>query len=77
MIEVNVKEARSNLSSLLNKVNHGEEIAVTRHGKKVACLVPPDSVGRLPSLKKFRETIRNSGETLSHSVVMSRKEGRY
>ena len=77
MIEVNVKEARRKLSLLLNKVSHGEEVAVMRHGKKVACLVPPGSLGHLPSLKQFREQISISGETLSRSVVKQRSEERY
>lgn len=77
MIEVNVKEARSKLSLLLDKVSHGEEVAVMRHGRKVACLVPPESAGRLPSLRKFREQIRVAGESLSQTVIRQRNEERY
>ena len=77
MIEVNVKEARSQLSQLLNRVNHGEEVAVMRHGKKVACLVPPGSLGRLPSLKEFRARIKVSGEALSRTVGKLRDEERF
>lgn len=77
MIEVSIKEARSQLSALLNKVNHGEEVVVTRHGRKVACLVPPGSIGRLPSLKHFRETIQASGKDLSQAVARNRSEERY
>ena len=32
MLEVNVKEARSNLSSLLDRVERGEEILIKRRG---------------------------------------------
>lgn len=77
MQEVNVKEARDKLSKLLDKVGRGEEIVVTRHGKKVACLVPPDTVRNLPSLKQFRESIKLSGKTLSQTVIDSRDEERY
>lgn len=77
MIEVNVKEARSKLSLLLNKVKHGEEVAVTRHGKMVACLVPPETHGHLPSLKEFRDSLAVSGEALSRKVIKSRDEERY
>ncbi|MFO7605452.1 MAG: type II toxin-antitoxin system prevent-host-death family antitoxin [Desulfurivibrionaceae bacterium] len=77
MIEVNVKEARSKLSLLLNKVNHGEEVVVTRYGKKVACLVPPGSSGRLPSLKEFRERIKVAGEPLRETINKQRAEERF
>lgn len=77
MIEVNVKEARSKLSLLLDKVSHGEDVVVMRHGRKVACLVPPDALGRLPSLKKFREQVRMAGDSLSQAVTRQRSEERY
>ncbi len=77
MIQVNVKEARSTLSQLLNKVHRGEEVVVTRHGKTVARLVPPGATGRLPSLKDFRRSIQVSGESLSKTVVNQRLEERF
>jgi len=39
MLEVNVKEARSNLSSLLDRVEAEEEIIITCRGKNVAKMV--------------------------------------
>lgn len=33
-------EAKNTLGSLLDRVEHGEEIVITRHGKPVARLVP-------------------------------------
>jgi len=33
ILEVNVKDARSNFSSLLDKVERGEEIIIKRRGK--------------------------------------------
>ena len=42
MLEVNVKEARSKLSLLLDRVERGEEIIIKRRGKKVALLVSPE-----------------------------------
>jgi prevent-host-death family protein len=38
MLEVNIKEARSNVSKLLDKVERGEEIIITRYGQKVAVI---------------------------------------
>lgn len=40
MRNVTVVEAKSRFSALLAEVEAGEEIAVTRHGKVVARLVP-------------------------------------
>ncbi len=41
MREVGTLEARKSLSALLELVEKGEEITITRHGKPVARLVPP------------------------------------
>ena len=40
MIEVGAFEAKNTLGTLLNRVEHGEEVVITRHGKAVARLVP-------------------------------------
>jgi prevent-host-death family protein len=40
MREVGTLEARNSLSALLELVEKGEEITITRHGKPVARLVP-------------------------------------
>jgi prevent-host-death family protein len=39
MISVGLFEAKTNLSALIEKVEAGEEIQITRHGKPVAKLV--------------------------------------
>jgi prevent-host-death family protein len=40
-MNVSVAEAKAKFSDLLKRAEGGEEIAVTRHGKVVARLVPP------------------------------------
>jgi prevent-host-death family protein len=77
MIEVNIKEARSKLSLLLTRANQGEEVAVTRHGKKVARIVPPAGADRLPSLAEFRNSIQLLGGALSAAIIESRVGERY
>ena len=77
MLEVNVKEARSSFSQLLNKVEQGQDILLTRRGKKVACLVSPEKECSLPSLKEFRKTITLSGAGLSTAVQVARDKERY
>ena len=74
MLEVNVKEARSKLSILLDRVERGEEIIIKRRGKKVALLVSPKRENALPSLRKFRDSISATGKSLSQTVVDLRKD---
>ena len=39
-ISVGAYEAKIKLSELLDKVEHGEQVVITRHGKPIARLVP-------------------------------------
>lgn len=40
MIEIGAFEAKNKLSALLDRVERGEVIVITRHGKPIAKLVP-------------------------------------
>jgi prevent-host-death family protein len=40
MREIGAFEAKNTLGALLDSVEHGEELVITRHGKAVARLVP-------------------------------------
>lgn len=77
MVEVNVKDARSQLSALLDRVEKGEEIIIKRRGKSVAKMVPLGNVSNLPSLKDFRASLKVRGKPLSQTVIDARKEERY
>ena len=77
MLEVNVREARSKLSALLNRVENGEEITITRRGRKVARLVSTNIRRPLPSLKEFRQSIPIAGKPMSEEVIAARKSERY
>ena len=77
-MEVNVKEARSKISSLLDKTQKGEEVVILRRGKKVARLVPVDNTDkRFPDLRTFRKSISLKGKSLSKTVIQQRDEERY
>ena len=43
MREIGALEAKNTLGSLLDRVERGEEIVITRHGKPIARLVPNKS----------------------------------
>jgi prevent-host-death family protein len=77
MVEVNVKDARSQLSDLLNRVEKGEEIIIKRRGKRVARMVPSRGENHLPSLRDFRASLKVRGKPLSQTVIDARKEERY
>jgi len=58
MITVGVLQAKTQLSSLLDKVAAGEEVVITRHGKPLARLVSTaeaDRENRLLAVKKLKE----------------------
>ena len=42
MKQIGAFEAKNKLGQLLDQVERGEEVIITRHGKAVARLVPPD-----------------------------------
>lgn len=63
---IGVFEAKTHLSSLLDRVERGEEIVISRHGKQVARLVRASDVDRHraeESLVRLRELRR--GVTLN------------
>jgi prevent-host-death family protein len=62
--EIGAFEAKNKLAALLDRVEQGEEIVITRHGKAVARLVP--NVVRInPSLARAAgERIRTRARTL-------------
>lgn len=78
MIEVNVKEARKNFSLILDRVERGEDIVITRRGKKVARLINLHDEGKpLTSLKDFRKDIEVKGTSLSQTVIDQRNDERF
>jgi prevent-host-death family protein len=60
MVTVNLAQAKARLSELLDKVEAGEEVVVTRHGRAVAHILPasrPKHPLRLDDLAAFRATM--------------------
>ena len=62
MNEIGAFEAKNTLGSLLDRVERGEEIVITRYGKAVARLVPNerrgDEVESRAALERIRERAR-------------------
>jgi prevent-host-death family protein len=71
-----VREARQNLSALLDEVRKGREIVITERGRPVAKLVPPDRpAGKgVPNLAAFRRTMPILEPPLSTTVADDRED---
>ncbi len=77
-MEINVKEARAKISSLLDKIEKGEDVVIVRRGKKVARLVAVSDVPKqLPDLRSFRDSIPVKGKSLGKAVIEGREEERF
>lgn len=77
-MEINVKEARGKISSLIDRVKDGDEVIILRRGKRMARLVPMQTEKKLlPCLKAFRDSIRVTGGPMSAMIVSQRNEERY
>jgi prevent-host-death family protein len=64
MREIGAFEAKNKLSQLLDQVEHGEEITITRHGKEVARLVPARSSFNREEARAAVRRIRARAERL-------------
>ena len=83
MRQVPATEAKSHLAELLRRVEYGESMAITRHGKPIAHLVPvPDRemVSRREAVNRFRKWKRDRrpvGMTTEEILELVREERRW
>ena len=57
MLEVQATEAKARLAELLRTVERGETVVITRHGKKIAHLVPAvdqERADRRAAMEEFK-----------------------
>ena len=77
-MEVGAYEAKTHLPRLLERVQHGERVTITRHGVPVAMLVPvapvtkPDIRAAINELKAFA-TGHSAGDMTLRQMI---EEGR-
>lgn len=83
MRTVGIVEAQDQLAPLLDRVEHGETITITRHGKPVARLVPAgeivtgvDVADAIAAMAEFQE---RGGPTLGGEIIVRDlvEEGRH
>jgi prevent-host-death family protein len=63
-MEIGAFEAKNKLGSLLDRVEQGEEVVITRHGKPVARLVPNSGRIDRSQARAAIERIRTRARTL-------------
>jgi len=85
MKHVGIFEAKTHLSSLVDEVEKGREVVITRHGKPVARLVPAEQKltpeekeKRKKALRELWEFGRRLNLNLTHEEIKRRiEEGRH
>lgn len=82
-MEIGIYEAKTHLASLVARVERGERITITRHGKPVAVLMSPEANAMekhrkaVDALFKLREELRQSGVSITREEIIAWKnEGR-
>ena len=64
MREIGAFEAKNRLGQILDLVERGEEIVITRHGRAVARLVPPKQAFNREAARAAMRRIRERAELL-------------
>ena len=79
MREIQASEAKTHLPQLLNDVQRGETIVITRHGRPVARLVPDEEVRRAEraeAIAKIKSLRKGMGKISVEELFAMRDEGR-
>ncbi|MGI9045457.1 MAG: type II toxin-antitoxin system Phd/YefM family antitoxin [Burkholderiales bacterium] len=83
MSEVGIYEAKTHLPKLIERVQSGERITITKHGKPVAELIPMGMVDAetrrkaVDDLFKLRDELRERGVRITKDEIIAWKnEGR-
>jgi prevent-host-death family protein len=78
MKQVGIFEAKTKLSGLVEEVEKGGVVVITRHGRPVAKLVPaedqhsPEAIARRrQAIAELREMARKRGLRISHDEIKS------
>jgi prevent-host-death family protein len=74
MRRVSVREARQNLTALLDDVKKGRQVVITEHGRPVARLAPLKLAQRFPDLSRTRRQFKRREIALSQAVIDDRND---
>lgn len=70
MVAIPASEARATLPEILDRVESGEEITITRHGRPVAVVIRPDIMWS----RSRAEVVLEEAATL-HSMLAAAEDG--
>ena len=79
MRKVSTSEAKTHLSALLDDVARGETIIITKRGRPVAWLTPPEAPARetaVAAARTLRDLRRRVGWATTEDILQIREEGR-
>ena len=79
MRHVQASAAKTHLPELLDEVERGSTIVITRHGKPIARLVPEEQTRReeiLRAIKEIKELRKKTGKATVEEILVWRDEGR-
>jgi prevent-host-death family protein len=80
MKQVQASVAKAKLAELLDAVEHGETIAITRHGKTIARLVPENADRREDRIRRaiarIEERRKHAPRVTKEEILAWRDEGR-
>ena len=79
MREIGTFEAKTHLSALLDEVARGETIIITKRGRAVARLIPPEAPDRedaLAAATTLRALRKRIGWATTEDILQMRNEGR-
>jgi prevent-host-death family protein len=76
MKEAGIREARQNLTALIDEVRKGHEVTITDRGRPVARLVPPRREQAMPFAGRadFRRRMSALATSLAAAVIEERAE---
>ena len=74
MRRAGVREARQNLTALLDDVKKGREVVITERGRAVARLAPVQLPQRFPDLSRIRRLFKRRDVALSQAVTDGRND---
>ena len=79
MRTIGAYEAKTHLPRLLDEVEKGERVTITKHGRPVAILIPPGSATSVDAdalmrwMREFRQTHRLEGVTIRELIDDGRR----
>jgi prevent-host-death family protein len=79
MREIQASEAKTHLPRLLDDVERGETLIITRHGRAIARLVPEVDKKREDirrAIEEMKELGRRNGKITVEELISARDEGR-